>query len=248
MDNNYITNNTVSDNNKNGDTLKVNNVEENQNLNSIKSYKCSDCCVSFMTSTVVSNCVYCNSSNIAEITGPEMSNLNYLPFTKTMVDAKNDYKKYVKSKLFIPFKFRGKKSISNIKKIYIPVSLNSCNVNGQVLFFGLDNDKNDSRVESKKYELCYRVDINFKNIMSSYFSKFDENKLGDVANYSYSNLSLYDKNILNGCSCIIDDISETDNQNNYTNKVNSYVVSSVRDSVGHDLKKLKGTITVPFLS
>ena len=192
-----------------------------------------------MNSQGNNKCVYCDGN-----CEKSEANLNmvmyYLPFNKSIDDAIRDYKKKIRFKVFVPFAFRKRSKIKSIRKVYVPILIRSVKVNGKISFFGADGEKKGKEEQLKKYEVGYDINLDFDNILISLYSKIDDKieKIVD-SNENYNNLSLFNDSILSDSSCIISDYDENGIDNKINNIVSKCSIGMVRDSIKHDLKKLK---------
>ena len=217
--------------------------DENEDNNTVYNYLCQDCKTHFLTRSSEKKCVYCESSNVVDGENNEMVNIYYLPFNKTIDDSLNDYKKKIRFNFLIPFFLRKKSIYNNIKKVYLPGVIRNSKISGEIVFYAADNIKSGKKVESKKYESGYSVNYDFNNIFSSGYSKINEDNIDNINDYDYSMLSLFDNSAIADTSCIISDIDDSLMNDKINNKINKYALSSVRDSVNHDLRKLKQNST-----
>ncbi len=217
--------------------------DENENTNTVYNYLCQECNTHFLTRSSERKCVYCDSTNIVDGDNSDMVNIYYLPFNKSVDDSLNEYKKKIRFNFFIPFFLRSKNTYNNIKKVYLPGVLRNSKISGQIVFYAADNTKSGKSVESKKYEAGYSVNYDFNNIFSSGYSKINEDDIENINDYDYNMLSLFDNSVIADNSCIISDIDDSLMNDKINNKINKYALSSVRDSVNHDLRKLKQNST-----
>ena len=215
--------------------IKKGSLLEDEAANQLNYFTCRNCKTTFVTKMSTNTCVFCNSNDVMKISG-QTNNLYYIPFSKTVDDAINDYKKKIRFRFLLPSVFTSKESIKSIKKVYLPFLLRDCNTNGKVIFYAADQNKVNKQIETKKYEVCYDVNFDFKNLSVSRFSKIENNA---VLSYEYNSLTLFDNNVFNDSCGIIDDLDENAVINNMNNQINNSVISMVRDGITHQLKKLK---------
>ena len=202
-------------------------------------FECPLCKTTFMNSNKDSKCLFCgNESNIVD-KDSNMVNIFYLPFNKTLDEAKDDYKRKIRFNFFIPFAYRSKDHINNIKKVYVPALLRSVKANGNVVFYAADTEKKGKEEELRKYEVGYDVGFDFDNILLSLYSKLDSAKFSVLGEYDYSMLSLYNDGIISDCDCVMSDLEDNLVDEKISNNISRCCVGMVREQINHELKKIK---------
>ena len=206
----------------------------------IYKFTCQNCGSSFYCVSSSDSCIYCGEkcSVLDEYT--DTKDVFCLPFDKSIDDAKTIYKKYVRFKFLMPGIFRKKVTVDNLKKVYIPVLLRSCNVNGHIIFYAADNEKNNSLT---KYEVSHTVNVDFDNVVLSLYSKIDNENISIMNDYNFDNLKEFTSNDVNDSFCIISDIDNDVSNEKINLYLNKYVIGLVRDDINHNLKKVKDNST-----
>ena len=219
-----------------------NNSYNNDDNKEVAIYKCTcqNCNTSFYCFSNDDICFYCGEKCDISNEYNNMENMFYLPFDKSIDDAKTIYKKYVRFKFLMPGIFRKKVTVDNLKKVYIPVLLRSCNVNGHIIFYAADNEKNNSLT---KYEVSHTVNVDFDNVVLSLYSKIDNENISIMNDYNFDNLKEFTSNDVNDSFCIISDIDNDVSNEKINLYLNKYVIGLVRDDINHNLKKVKDNST-----
>lgn len=203
-------------------------------------YTCPNCGSSFYRFSTDDICLYCGEKCNTLNEKTDYNDIFCLPFDKSIEDAKSIYKKYIRFKLLIPIIFRKKGIVDNIKKVYVPILLRDCNVNGNIIFYAADNDKKNTL---SKYEVCYKVNVDFDNVFLSLYSKLDNETISVMNNYNFDNLKEFASSDINDSSCIISDIDNDSSNEKLNLYLNKYVTGLVRDDINHNLKKVKDNTT-----
>ena len=260
MDNNFLFNGDSSIDDSNADKkveniskgtdedylfagIKKASLEDENGGNVLKCYSCHSCNTKYLSTSSDDTCIFCGEKGLSEEEIPGMINTYYLPFTNTIEDAKKDYKKRIRFKILVPFSFRSKKNIDKMKKVYVPIVIRNCKIYGQIYFYGADNIKGGKKDDTRKYEVCQSVNLDFSNIFKSCYSKIDEEDFPIIKDYNYSMSSMYNNNVITDSNCIIGDIEGNVLDEKITNILQKCAVSMVRENVNHDLKKLKQSNT-----
>ena len=233
--------NNINDNLMHLDDTPIENNKNNVNLNtdSNKVYSCTNCNVKFISN----NNICFNCGNVCESTNDEFNFDEFMyiiPFEKSINDLELDFMSKIKKNILLPFSLRNKNIINDVKKVYIPVILRNVNVNGKISFFAADSDivKKNSK-EYVKYEVGKTINIDYENIVYFLSSKFKDEYLSIVNNYDFNNMSLFDENLLHNSDSYFIFPDLTDINPKIENDINKYSIGMVRDSITHDLKKVK---------
>lgn len=219
-----------------------NNSYNNDDNKEVAIYKCTcqNCNTSFYCFSNDDICFYCGEKCDISNEYNNMENMFYLPFDKSIDDAKTIYKKYIRFKVLIPIIFRRKSTINNLKKVYIPSVIKDCNINGSIIFYAADKANKDTLT---KYEVCHNINVDFDNVLLSLSSKFDNEKIFVMNNYNFDNLKEFSRDDINDSFCIIADIDNNSSNERINLFLNKYVIGLVRDDIRHNLKKVKDNAT-----
>ena len=211
-----------------------------ENSSSIKEYVCEKCGASFYSCGEKEDCIFCGCKCNIESNSFDIDGYSYLPFNKTIDDAVLEYKKIIKGKLFINSSFKKKNLTDNIIKIYCPVLLKCCKVDGKVVFYAADNDKTEKKL--LKYEVCNTVNVEYTNLVFSLSSKLSQKDIFVMNEYDFNSILSFDNELLTDSNlCFIK--SDIDNNESIDADINKNVVSLVREKINHDLRKLKDNNT-----
>jgi hypothetical protein len=236
MDNNFVGNSDSDGYIDLGPSTNINISSEVNTSNFI--YKCNNCNSSFVSKSEVNTCIYCGN-NIEKITNNQINNSYfYIPFSVEESTALRDYKKKVKFNPIIPIIFKKKKTIKAICKCYLPVNIYNINVNGNVLYLGVDvknnsNDKKNKYLKSK-YEVSTTANFDYNNLSVCTYSKINDELFNKINDYDYSKITStnqFDDNIY-----ILEDNSDVNNKLN--DKIINHSIGMIRDNINHDKKKI----------
>ena len=253
MDNNFLFNGDSSIDDSNSDKkveniskgtdedylfagIKKASLEDENSGNVLKCYSCHNCNTKYLTTSSDDICIFCGEKDLSEEEIPGMINTYYLPFTNTIDDAKKNYKKLIRFKILVPFSFRRKRNLDKMKKVYVPIVIRNSKIYGQRYFYGAENINGGKKDDSRKYEICQSINLNFSNIFKSCFSKIDEEDFPIIKDYNYSMSSMYNNNVITDSNCIIGDIDGSVLDEKITNILQKCAVSMAR-------KKLKQSNT-----
>lgn len=211
----------------------IGDTELKKSATNTNSYICNNCKCVFSSNLVADRCIMCNSTNLSN-NDVNFSNAKFVPFYRTVSNAIEDYK-YKTKNIIIPKKFKNKEVISNIKKVYLPAYLVDANVKGQVKFFGADKISKD---ETKRYELVYDSNFDFKNVLVSGYSVINDNVFNSICTYQYDNMVPLTDDLLNDSYSISYDLVPLEISNKINNRAMKHCLNVIRGNIPHSLKKL----------
>ena len=196
-------------------------------------YTCNTCKCVFSTNVTATRCIMCNSTSLNnnEVT---LANANFVPFSRTISNALEDYK-YKTKNILIPKVFKDKKTLRNIKKVYLPAYLVDANVKGPIKFFGADKIGNG---EVRKYELEYDSNFDFNNVLINGYSKIKDDIFNNICNYQYDKIVPFNDTLLNDSYSISYDLVPLEVSNKINNRVMRHCLNEIRGNIPHSLKKL----------
>ena len=196
-------------------------------------YSCSSCSTKFYTSkNDVTNCIFCDSTNLEKREAPLSGNISVLPFKIDSFDVVKDYKKKTKFNPLVPFKF--KKKIDNIKKIYLPVYVTDITNEGNISFYGVNN--NDLK---NKYEIVQNIKFNYDDVVLKASSKIDDTLFEEINDYTFLELLDINNSNLDDSIYLVNDISFEDISNITKSKISKTSINKIKNSINHTKKKLK---------
>ena len=208
------------------------------NTITLKGKMCKDCNMKFSDNANTSQCVFCGSSNIVDFDTSE-DETHYIPFVKTYNDAIADYKKKTRFKFLLPFTFKNKKTRKRIVKAFFPVKIYDAKVYGKIVFYAADEIIDKKNTEVKQYEVSYDTNFDYNNVLVSSCSKIDESNYTNVFKYDYSQMTVFNNDVLGDALHVYSDVDDSVDINKLNEKIVKNSVNIVRGSIGHELKKLK---------
>lgn len=196
-------------------------------------YSCSSCNSKFCTSrNDITNCIFCDSTNLEKREAPLSGNISVLPFKIDSFDVVKNYKKKTKFNPLVPFKF--KKKIDNIKKIYLPVYVTDIINEGNISFYGVNN--NDLK---SKYEIVQNIKFNYDDVVLKASSKVDDVLFEEINDYTFSELLDVNNSNLDDSIYLVNDISFEDISNTTKSKISKTSIKKIKNNINHTKKKLK---------
>lgn len=215
------------------------NINKYENRNGILKYKCHECGNKIVTKNSLSNCVICNSSGLSIEEYREGLEEDFvLPFSKTIVEARNIYKKKVLFNPMIPIIFKKKETINCIKKIYVKSTILNLNVNGETVFLAIDKgDVKKEQNSQRKYRVVLDSNLDYDDVIVTSISNMNEGFFNDVGDYKFEGLVKYDISYLNDESYILD--NDRDGVEKIKNNIIKCSLNVVHDALRHDLGKLE---------
>jgi len=212
------------------------------NSTDFKKSKCQVCGSINIGKEKPDTCIFCGSSNLTFVEDIlKIRDLNIIPFQKTREDAVKDYKKKVFFNPIVPFCFKSKKTISNLRKVYLASNLYSVKLAGPVKFVAVDNEKapnQKGKVEKKKYEVFFTANFDYRNLFSNNFSKIDDRLFREIVDYDGNGLRPYENGDLADSFLLLGDLNRDEAVNKIQNATMKNALSLMRDNVKHELKKV----------
>ena len=202
-----------------------------------RKYTCTKCKTSYFCSGDSKNCIYCDSECSVDDDKFDTDQVYYLSFEKSIDDALKEYKKTIRRKIFIPFAFRKRYLIDNIRKIYFPALLMNCNAKGKIVFYAADNDRTKKKL--LKYEVGNTINAEYENIIFPLYSNFYSKNISVMNEYDYSSVSLFDSGLKDNKDLFFVNSDINNSDDIVSLEVNKQAVSLVRERIKHDLRKVK---------
>ncbi len=211
--------------------------ENNTIKDSMLCFRCTVCGTMIKTKDSIIKCPFCGSA--VEIADSLYFPEQIISFSKTLDDAKKDYKKHVLFNPLIPFSFKKKSTINSMFSVFLPVSLNDVNISGEVSFLGANKtDKGQKLSMIEKHELFYTVNFDYNNVFINCFPKIDDIFLNKVYSYNLNNLHDFDENELNKENIFLGEIDNDKINEKANKKVINHALIIIRDNINYGLKKL----------
>ncbi|MDO4198624.1 MAG: hypothetical protein Q4D13_06530 [Erysipelotrichaceae bacterium] len=166
---------------------------ENVEMSDSVTYVCPSCggAVVGDRNMAASSCPYCgNSVIVAEQFEGMLKPDLVLPFKLTKEDARKAYAEHIKGKTFLPNDFSANNVIENLKGLYVPYWLFSCDAECQGRFRAKRTRTyitGDYEVREESHYLVYRdARAQFENVPVDASSKLDNALLDALEPYDYS--------------------------------------------------------------
>lgn len=194
--------------------------------NKLINYRCNSCGKSFSTTdkNLISNCIFCNDSNLDVVDSNIDDTRKIMPFTKTSEDVIKSYKRKIINPL-IPVIFKN--SIDSIKKLYLPVNLTNINVSGDIEF--LCGEKKDTN----RYSVIQNTNINYNNVVFLESDLIDYNEFIEICDYDFFKIENMNIDYFN------DSFYVNNNLNNEEERIRKNVIKNCKSSINHTLKKVE---------
>jgi len=202
-------------------------------------YRCNNCGAILITDaqTTATTCTFCGAGVVLgdRLTG-SLSPAKVIPFTISKEKAQLEFKSWCKKGLLTPKGFMNADRIKNITGLYIPFWLYDLNGRGEV-------EATCTRVrtytmgdyictETKYYNVYRKVDLNYLRIPCDASKKMDDSLMDKLEPYQYSNLKDFNMPYLAGYIAEKYDFDDTALLPRVKDRVNSYVDSYVRSTIG----------------
>ncbi len=206
--------------------------------NATNNYYCESCKTSYYTNNPLATyCIYCGGANVVPTSANTFSDYEVIPFIKTYEDAYSIIKKSVRFNPLVPFSYRGKNIKRKIRRVFLPCTLYSIDVDGNVYFLGKDNLVKG--VPAQVFESQFDVHFEFSHFLSSRYSKLTDSIISNINDYDYLKALPFDLNEVKDIYCIFDDINSDENLEASKEKASKHALNVVKKNVPHELKKLK---------
>ena len=201
-------------------------------------YSCPSCLNKFKSADTITNCPYCDSL----VSGCDIDNITYdgiIPFSVSLDDAVNAYKKKVLFNPLLPFTFKSKKIIASIKPLYLSARICNTNISGDVLFLGGNKTSKNQKLSTiQKVELSYTSNFDYNNVYINTCSKIDDSFLNTVNDYNFSLVNGFNEDICGNTPIIIPDIDNNEVSDKLNKRTMNHALIIIRDNIQYGLKKL----------
>lgn len=190
---------------KNNQEKYQKNESKSEENNKYDLYRCPDCGAEIITdkNTTATFCVYCKNPTIikARLEGkfePEI----IIPFSKTIDNAKEAFKKVGKHHPLMPKSFSSEKNISEIRGIYIPFWLFSCVSSGGITVKATDVKVwvrgNYRYTKTDIYEIIKEGKCKIDRVPNDGSLKFDDAIMNSIEPFDYSKVVPFNYSYLSG--------------------------------------------------
>ncbi len=202
-------------------------------------YNCPDCHTSFSTmKDNVLTCVYCGGTKITKHEEASYPTYSFVPFMINIEDAFEEYKSKMGFNPLLPYSFRSSNVINKIRKVYLPCTLFDLNVEGNISFIGADKATKVQNAPKQSFESMYSTHFDYLNLLTSHYSKLDDEIVSNVNNYNFALQEKLDTNMLGDAYIINGDLEAKKIAEAIQDKVTKYSLNVVKSSVEHEIKKI----------
>ena len=214
-----------------------------------KKYTCGKCGSSFcwVKGKKSNRCIFCGTPSLDSDDYVEERPLSVVPFEKTIEDVERDFKKKVGWNPLIPFTFRRRKNLQNIKKVFLPAYLVNANQTGRIVFLAGDKERIIYRgrkcLQLKKYEVYNLVNFDYKGILLNVCTKVNNKIFVNICDYHYDNMEEFDASLMKDAIYVLGDVEATQIGNKERERIAKYSLLKVRNAIDHSLKKFKSDDT-----
>ena len=163
-------------------------------LDGIKTYSCPRCKAVFSTDNMLgANCVYCGARGVIPVDSRSFNDYVIVPFTSTVVHAKNLYHSKIRMNPLIPFSFRGNKVLRNMRKIYLVCNYYNFDVGGNISFLCAEKVHGVKGAPSQTFETMFSTNMKYENMITSQFPRIGDEILSNINNYNFKSLQPFRK-------------------------------------------------------
>ena len=153
-----------------------------------KAYSCTQCGATLMTfdETAITFCSYCGSQSMIEEKMMKQNNPDYIiPFKVTKQQCEENYRKKVKSSLFVPNYMKEDMTVKKFRGIYMPYGIYKLSFHGDTVNKGsVQSHRSGDYIIYKDYKITAPVDADYDGVSFDLLSKFyDEYSLSIPFNY-----------------------------------------------------------------
>lgn len=215
------------------------NSDDSEVSTSANNYYCESCKTSYYTNNPLATyCIYCGGANVVPTSANLFDGYEVIPFVKTYEDAYSIIKKDVRFNPLVPFSYRGKNIKRKIRRVFLPCTLYSLDVDGDVSFLGRDGIAKVQGMPIQTFESGFDVHFEFSHFLSSRYSKLTDAIISNINDYDYLKAVPFEIDQVKDIYCIFDDIKADDSLNESKQKVSKYALGVVKKNVPHEQKKL----------
>lgn len=197
-------------------------------------FSCSLCNSSFAYSNNVDTCFFCGSANLNKTDSLSLNNYFVIPFMINDNVMLENYRRIVKSNIFLPSILKKQNILSKIKKVYLPCSLYDLNVSGNIQFTCCDETQGKTKIPVATYDAQYSTNFDYNQLLISTYTNISSDVLNCINDYNFNNLSYFD-----GVSDGVYYVKGVDLSTKINDLVSKNSINIVRNSVNHKFKKVK---------
>ena len=209
-----------------------------EEANGMSVYHCENCGGEIICgeNTSATLCPYCGNAVLikSKISG-ELRPSIIIPFKVENEQAKEEFKKFFKSKWFIPSSFKKECTVKESSSMYVPYWLYNADVDGSVRFSGEKTRRwSDSRYDYKEvsyYRLVREGNIAFDNIPVDASSKMPNDLMESIEPFDVRDHKEFLSGYLAGYTAEKYDISKEENQARANVRIKEGTIDAMRNTV-----------------
>lgn len=168
-------------------------------------YSCPNCGAEIMSedTTAATFCYYCHGPVIlsGRLSGKYKPS-KVIPFKHTKDDAIDGFKKWCKSKWFLPDEFKSSSQLEKISGVYMPFWLADCKVDANAMAIGKRirtwSTGNMRYTETKEFDLRRSAFLDYEGIPADGSSKTDDRLMEAIEPFDYKQLENFSMSYLSG--------------------------------------------------
>ena len=218
-------------------------VQENQKI-VVTEYICKECGSHLCTlSNQKDICAICGGHSFKVEEYTETRTMLLVPFSKTINDARRNYRRKVLWNPLLPLSFKTRKKYQSIQKVFLPAFLVNANHSGQIVILGGEKGKvvkNRSKLrELKKYDVCQSINLDYKNVLLNASSKVKNLYFDNICNYNFKNIRNFTSHDITDASYLLGNVSTEEIGKKGRKKIFDYSLLLAEQRVKHPMKRLK---------
>lgn len=203
-----------------------------------RSFSCSSCGAELITdeTTVATNCAFCGSPSIiptqfSEETRPSL----IIPFTISKEQATAKFHNYFKGKKLIPNLFKRNNTIDEIRQLYVPYWLFSCQADAQITYNATKVHsfrQGQYRVTQTRHYVVHRAGtLNFRDLPVDASSKIDNAITESVEPYNLDGAVDFVPQTLSGAQANRADVSIEESKRRADQRIQTSTENALRQTV-----------------
>jgi len=209
---------------------------------SMNMFVCKSCGASIVAdeTTVATKCIYCDNDVVIsqKLTGIHRPDY-VIPFKLNKNKAKEELKKFYKSKLLLPSMFKQANRIESLTGIYVPFWLFDCDTHAYITYNATKSHSYTSGdyevTETSHYLVSREGDIGYEKIPVDGSTKAPDDYMEAIEPYNYSDLVAYDGSYLSGFFADKYDVDANASKPRADKRVENSTVDAFRTTViGYD--------------
>lgn len=179
--------------------------ESGTDLDEMNVYSCRQCGAEIVTdpTTAASFCPYCNSPIVftSKLSGAARPDF-IIPFTQNKESAEAALRAFYKGKLLAPKTFAEENRIKEVKGVYLPFWLFSCDIESNATYKASNtrswSDSKYRYTETSKYKVYRSCRMSFENIPVDGSKKMDNSYMDAIEPFDYREMVPFDPAFLSG--------------------------------------------------